>query len=84
MQLGQTPDKTVQVIGTFGASASIAIEGSNDGGVTWFPCHDIGNSVIALIAAGGALIVENPKLIRPNLSNGDGSTDIDGYIVAVP
>ena len=82
--LGRTPDKTVQVFGTFGASASIAIEGSNDGGTTWFACHDISNTAIALIAAGGALIVENPKLLRPNLTNGDGSTDIDVFIVAVP
>ena len=84
MLLGRTPDKTVQVIGTFGASASIAIEGSNDGGTTWFACHNIGNNVIALTAAGAALIVGNPKLLRPNLSSGDGSTDVDVYIVAVP
>ena len=82
--MATTPDKTVQVTGTFGASASIAIEGSNDGGTTWFACHDITNTVIALTAAGAALIVENPKLLRPNLSSGDGSTDIDVYIVAVP
>ena len=84
VQMAQAPDKTVQVLGTFGASASIAIEGSNDGGTTWFPCHDITNAVIALTAASGALIVENPKMIRPVLSNGDGSTDVDVYIVAVP
>ncbi len=77
------PDKTVQVIGTFGASASIAVEGSNDDGTTWFACHDITNAVIALTAAGGALIVENPKLLRPVLSNGDGSTDVDVYVIAV-
>ncbi len=82
--LAQYPDKTVQVLGTFGASASIAIQGSNDDGTTWFPCHDITNTVIALTAAGGALIVENPKQMRPNLTNGDGSTDVDVYIIAVP
>ncbi len=81
--LARFPDKTVQALGTFGASASIAVEGSNDDGTTWFPCHDITNTVIALTAAGGALIVENPKQIRPNLSSGDGSTDVDVYIVAV-
>ena len=65
-------------------SASIAIEGSNDEGITWFSCHDITNTVITLSAAGGALVIENPKLIRPVLSNGDGSTDVDVYIIAVP
>ncbi len=82
--LARVPDKTVQVLGTFGASASIGIEGSNDDGTTWFSCHDITNTVITLSAAGGALIIENPKMMRPVLSNGDGSTDIDVYIVAVP
>ena len=84
VQLARAPDKTVQIFGTFGTNASIAIEGSNDEGVTWFLCHDITNTVIALTAASGALIVENPKMIRPVLTNGDGSTDIDVYIVAVP
>ena len=84
VQLARVPDKTVQVLGTFGASASIAIEGSNDDGTTWFPCHDITNTVITLSAAGGTLIIENPKQIRPVLSNGDGSTDVDVHIVAVP
>ncbi len=84
MRLSRVPDKTVQVLGTFGASASIAIEGSNDDETTWFACHDISNTVIALTAAGATYIVENPKAIRPVLSSGDGSTDIDVYIVAVP
>ena len=84
VQLARAPDKTVQALGTFGASASIAIEGSNDEGTTWFSCHDITNTVITLSAAGGALIIENPKMIRPVLSNGDGSTDVDVYIIAVP
>ena len=84
VQLARAPDKTVQVFGVFGASASIAIEGSNDEGTTWFPCHDITNTVITLAAAGGVLVIENPKMIRPVLSNGDGSTDVDVYIVAVP
>ena len=84
VQLARAPDKTVQVLGTFGASASIAIEGSNDDGTTWFACHDITNTVITLSVAGAVLVIENPKLIRPVLSNGDGSTDVDVYLVAVP
>ena len=84
VQLARAPDKTVQVFGTFGASASIAIEGSNDDGTTWFACHDITNTVITLSVAGAVLVIENPKLIRPVLSNGDGSTDVDVYLVAVP
>ncbi len=81
--LGKSPDKTVQIIGNFSGTASIAIEGSNDGGTTWSPCHDITNTVIAVTAAGLVLIVESPKLIRPNLSSGDGSADVDVYLVAI-
>ena len=84
VQLARAPDKTVQAFGTFCASASVAMEGSNDDGTTWFPCHDITNTVITLSAAGGVLVIENPKMIRPVLSNGDGSTDVDVYLVAVP
>ncbi len=80
--IAKFPDKTVQVLGTFGSSASIAIEGSNDGGTTWAACHDITGTVIALTAAGLVLVVESPKLIRPNLTSGNGSTDIDVYLIA--
>lgn len=81
-------DKTVQVTGTFGASASIAMQGSNDStnGVdgTWFGLEGPGDSAIALTAAGGDVIKENTAWIRPALTNGDGSTDIDVTMVTRP
>ncbi len=81
--LAKSPDKTVQVLGNFSGSASVAIEGSNDDGTTWFSCKDITGTVLAFTVAGGDLILENPKLIRPNLTVGDGSADIDVFLVAV-
>ena len=81
--MAKSPDKTVQVIGNFAGSASIAIEGSNDGGTGWFKLKDITGTVLAFTEAGGDLILENPKLIRPLLTLGDNDTDIDVFLVAV-
>ena len=79
---GRYPDKTAQATGTFGASASIALDGSNDG-TNWFACTNATGSAIALTAATqGDLMVENPLYIRPILTNGDGSTDIDVVVHA--
>ena len=80
--LAQYPDKTVQVIGNFAGSAEITIEGSNDGGTTWFELRDITGTALAYLAAEGDLILENPKMIRPLLASGDASADIDVYLIA--
>ena len=81
--MAKSPDKTVQVIGNFSGSAEITIEGSNDGGIGWFELKDITGAALSYLAAGGDLILENPKLIRPLLSSGDASADIDVFLVAV-
>ncbi len=76
-------DVCIQVKGTFGASASIAIQGTNDqASETWAALDDRAGVVIALTAAGGIQLGNTPYKIRPSLSNGDGSTDIDCTIVA--
>jgi hypothetical protein len=81
-------DKTVQVTGTFGGSASIAIQGSNDStdgsDGTWFSLEGPGDSVLAFTAAGGDVIKENPIWMRPLLSSGNGSTDLDVFIFSRP
>lgn len=80
--LAATPDMTVQVIGNFAGTALLKIEGSNDGGTTWAGCHDIAGDLISIGAAGMVLVVENPKLIRPNLIDGNGTADLDVYLIA--
>ncbi len=81
IQLAKYPDKTVQVVGNFSGSAEITIEGSNDDGTTWFELRDSTGTALAYLAAGGDMILENPKLLRPLLAAGDGSADLDVYIV---
>lgn len=76
-------DRTVQVKGTFGVGGSINIEGSNDGGTTWAILNDSrgeGNA-LTLTAADMRTVLENPGLIRPNVTAGDGSTSLTVTIV---
>lgn len=70
--------KTVQVTGTFGAGGEVTIQGSNDG-TTWFTMTTTdatGAAAATFSAAGGAKLVENPRYIRPNITGGDGTTDL--------
>ena len=74
----------VQVIGTFGVGGSVSIEGSNkDGGTadaSYFTCTDVHSNAATFTAAGGDAIPETPKWIRPHVTAGDVSTDLDVYI----
>jgi len=84
VQAGRWADKTVQAVGTFGASAAVTMQGSNDGGDTWGTLHDPQGSAVTINSSGVLVVIaESPELIRPSLANGDGSTDVDVIIVCV-
>ncbi|MEE9356614.1 MAG: hypothetical protein V3U75_13575 [Methylococcaceae bacterium] len=68
-------DNTVTVSGTFN-SETLTMQGTNDGGTTVFTLTDPSATAIALTAAGGKLIVEAPKEIRPSFSGSSGG-DVD-------
>lgn len=77
-------DKSVQVLGTFGAGGSVNVEGSNDGGTTWAVLNDSrgeGNA-LTFTAADVRVINENPDLIRLNVTAGDGTTSLTAIIVS--
>lgn len=74
-------DKTVQVTGTFGAGGSVQIEGSNDGGATWHILNDPQGTPLTFTAAKTETILENPQLIRPNVTAGDGTTLLNVLLV---
>lgn len=77
-------DKTVQILGTFGAAGSVNIEGSNDGGTTWAILNDTrgeGNP-LTFTTADVRSINENPDLIRANVTAGDGTTALTVVIVS--
>lgn len=77
------PDKTLHVIATWGAGGTLAIEGSNDG-VNYGVLHDPQGNDLSLDNTGGTVqvlaIAENPLYIRPRITGGDGSTDVDVII----
>ena len=58
-------DRTVQATGNFGAGGSVALEGSNDGGTTWFPVTNPAGDPVVFTAAGGMAIIENTQMLRP-------------------
>jgi hypothetical protein len=63
----QYPEKSVQVKGTF-AGGTVLIEGSNDGGTTYFTLTDPQGNPLAFTAAGGERITENVTKVRPRAS----------------
>lgn len=77
--LGSWPDRSVQILGTFGTGGEITLQGSNDGGTTWATLTDPqGNSIVKSAAAIEA-ITEAVHMIRPICSAGSGA-DIDVYL----
>ncbi len=71
----------VQALGTFGASATITMQGSLDGGTTYFTLKDPADTDVTLTAADSKTLRDKPLLIRPTLTSGDGSTDVDVYLM---
>lgn len=67
---------TLQVSGTFGASASVALHGSLDG-TNYTALADLSGTEIGLGASGIASARDAALYLKPVLTSGNGSTDID-------
>lgn len=80
MTIGQFADRTVQVIGTF-SGATTVIEGSLDG-TTWATLSDTNGNSLSLSATGIYTITQVPRYLRPKVTGGTGSTDIDIHLLA--
>lgn len=70
-----TPDRTVQITGTFGVGGTVVIEGSNDG-TNFETLTDPQGNALSFTAAGMEMVTENPLYIRPSATAGDGTTDL--------
>lgn len=77
--MGSYADRSVQVLGNFGASGAISIEGSNDGGTTWAVLTDPQGNALTFTSAKIEAITELCHQIRPVQSAGSGA-DLDVYI----
>lgn len=73
---GLFSDKTIQVKGEFGVGGTLIIEGSNDAktGATYATLNDPQGNALSITAAKIETILENPRIIRPRVSAGDGTT----------
>ncbi len=88
VRVARYPDKTVQVHGTFGTTAVVAMEGSNlDEPTTavtdWGDCGDQVGAVLSIGELEPVVIAESPLWIRPIVSAGDGTTLLSVTIIAV-
>lgn len=79
VQMGTYADRSVQVLGSFGTSGAITIQGSNDGGTTWATLSDPAGGSLVFTAAGIKAISELVDRIRPIQSAGSGA-DIDVHL----
>lgn len=88
IQYPNMPVKTVQISGEL-SGGSIVLQGSMDG-ETWVTLRHTGATVdqgegieLAPINAAGMFVIhENPRYVRPVITDGDGSTDVSVIVVA--
>jgi hypothetical protein len=73
-------DRSVQILGTFGVGGTIIIEGSNDGS-NYVTLNDFQGNALSFTAEGLESIAQIVNYIRPRVTVGDGSTDLDVHIV---
>lgn len=72
---GADPEGVAVVASLFGAAGSVTLEGTNDG-VNWFPLTDPQGNAVTKTAPALEVIEEAPRMVRPNCTAGDGTTDI--------
>jgi hypothetical protein len=69
-------DRTVQVEGTLGAGGTVAMQGSNDGGVNWRTINDAFGVALNVTALSVEQFTERPEQFRPAITAGDGTTSV--------
>lgn len=75
---GQYGDKSVQVYGTFGTGGNAQIQGSNESGTPSNPqtLNDPQGNPLNVGTAKTEQMLENTGQVRPNITAGDGTTDL--------
>lgn len=74
--LSQYADRSVQVVGTFGAGGAIVVEGSNDG-TNFSTLTDPQGNSISISTAKIEAVSEIVVALQPRVSGGDGTTDLN-------
>jgi hypothetical protein len=78
---GNFMDRSAQVKGTFGAGGSVTMEGSNDGS-TFNPLSDPRGNGLAITTAKLEQVEDVSYQIRPNVTAGDGTTNLTVVLFA--
>lgn len=73
-------DRSVQIVGTFGAGGTIVIQGSNDG-TNFKTLDDFQGNALSFTTADLENISQACYYIRPFISGGDGTTDLSVYLL---
>ncbi len=75
LEMPGSADRSVQVSGTFGTGGNLRIQGSNDGS-NWNVLTDPNGEDLDIVESDIAQIMESVRYIRPNVTAGDGTTDL--------
>jgi len=75
MVVSNLQDRAVQVFGPFGAGGSVRIVGSLDG-FNFEPLTDLSGDPLVFTARGIRAVTEAVRFIRPEVTAGDGATDL--------
>ena len=74
-------DRSVQVLGNFGAGGTVTLEGSNDGS-TFTPLSDPRGNNLAINTAKIEQVEDCTYALRPNVTAGDGTTNMTVVLFA--
>ncbi len=78
-------EKSVQVLGNFGAAGTLTIEGSNrktPGANDWSPLNDPFGNALIFSVEGLQAILEHTIWVRALVASADGDTDLEVLIAA--
>ena len=73
-------DRSVQAVGATWGGATCILEGSLDGGTTWFPLTDNNGAPVSFDADGGAAVAEAVVHVRPRLSTAGTGAEVTVYL----
>ncbi len=75
VELYEYGDRSIQLNGTFGAGGSQSFEGSNDSAI-FVVLTDQANAALTSTAAMLKQVLQAARLVRPNITAGDGTTNL--------
>ena len=77
--IGSYVNATLAIQGTFD-SATVLLNGSNDGGTTWYALKDYLGTAVSATSNGLFILGTLPQLLQVSWSGGDSSTSLTAYL----